>query len=87
MHLILYAGLGILLCIALRLKLNRRTIVIVSVIILCVGVLQESMQFLSQGFNQKPTIIISRGLFDLCVDLIGGLLGLIVMGKLRTSPG
>jgi VanZ family protein len=86
MHLILYVGLGMLLYIALRLKFNRRTFILMSLIILCVGILQEGMQFLSQGFTLPHTTIISRGLFDLSVDLIGGLLGLVVMGKLRTSP-
>ncbi len=57
----------------------------VSLIILCVGIFQEGMQFLSQGFVLPHSIVISRGLFDLGVDLIGGLLGLVVMGKLRTS--
>jgi VanZ family protein len=86
MHLILYVGLGILLYIAFRLKIDRRTFISVSLIILCVGILQEGMQFLSQGFTLPHTTIISRGLFDLSMDLIGGLLGLVVMGKLRTSP-
>ena len=86
MHLVLYVGLGILLCIALRLKINSRAVVPVSLIILCVGILQEGMQFLSQGFTLPNTTFISRSLFDLCVNLIGGLLGLVLMGKLRTSP-
>jgi len=84
-HLVLYAGLGILLRVVSRPKLSISTVVKMSLIILCVGVLQEGLQFLSKGLALPHTILLSRGIINLIVDQIGGLLGLIVMRNLRTS--
>jgi hypothetical protein len=79
------AGLEILLSIALRLKLDHQTTLILGLFIIGAGVLQESMQFISQGFVLPDSIALSRSFFDLRVDPVAGLLGLVVLRKLRAS--
>jgi hypothetical protein len=85
MHVILYAVLGILLSIAFRLRLHKQTVLSIGLIILGIGILQESMQLLSLGLVFPQPIALARGCFDLGVDLVGGLLGLFVLQQLRIS--
>ena len=67
-HLVLFAGLGALLVLVFP-QVGKRPL-LTGALILLVGVLQESFQALSAG-NLLPNAV-----FDLGVDLAGGLVGL-----------
>ena len=78
MHATLYAGLGMLLAIAFKFPAGRKSTFRIVAIILTVGVAQESLQWFSQGnFNLGP-IVVQNALFDLIIDILGGMLGLLV---------
>jgi hypothetical protein len=67
-HLVLFAGLGALL--AVIFNWNSSRLLRAAVVILAAGVLQEILQALSSGN------LLRYALFDLGVDLVGGLAGL-----------
>jgi hypothetical protein len=75
MHAALFAGLAFLLVLAFQIPLNRNTAVTVIGTILLVGVFQEVLQSISTG-----QFMVLPALFDLCVDLTGGLAGLLAAG-------
>lgn len=72
-HILLYAGLVLLFLGAFRFPSTRKALPAVFRMVLMVGVMQEVTQSLSRG-----TIPLRGILFDLGVDLVGGLLGLVV---------
>ena len=82
MHALLFAGLGMILMLTFRLPLSPRTGAVILGVVLGVGLLQEGFQAFSQGFFS-----LSGTIFDLGVDLAGGLAGLMLMGWMRRSPG
>jgi VanZ family protein len=82
MHAWLFAGLGMILMLTFHLPLSPRTGAVTLGVALGVGLLQEGFQSFSQGFFSLGGTI-----FDLGVDLAGGLAGLMLMGWMRRSPG
>jgi len=80
MHALLFGGLVALFVIVLRLNLDRKTALIALALVFGVGFLQEVFQALSQG-----SFSLAGSVFDLGVDLVGGLLGLGVVYVLRTK--
>ena len=72
-HTILFGGLVILLLYIFDLPLTRRTAVLMALNVLAVGLLQEffQLQFKARGFGWPE-------IFDLGVDLVGGVLGWVV---------
>jgi hypothetical protein len=74
MHTVLFAGLAIILVIAFRFPLNRRTMASVLGMVLAVGPLQEGFQALSAGH-----VAIGPAVFDLGVDLTGGMIGFLAV--------
>ena len=72
-HILLYAGLVLLFLGAFRFPSYRKALPAVFRMVLIVGVMQEVTQSLSRGYIPLRGI-----LFDLGVDLVGGLLGLVV---------
>ena len=79
-HALLFGGLVALFVIVLRLNLDRKTALIALALVFGVGFLQEVFQALSQG-----SFSLAGSVFDLGVDLVGGLLGLGVVYVLRTK--
>ena len=77
LHIILYAGLSALLVHVLRLR-GRNTLFVL-LIILAVGISQETIQALSQGLALLGRATLTNATFDLFVDLVGGLLGLAML--------
>jgi hypothetical protein len=73
MHIILFAGFTLLVSWNYRLVLSPVSTAGVLLAVLVVGILQEALQSLSQDIFWLPGV-----LFDLGVDLIGGLLGLAI---------
>jgi hypothetical protein len=71
MHALLYAGLVVLLGLVIPLPPGRRGLLLVLGLMLATGALQEYFQAISQGFGS-----ITTALFDLGVDLAGGMMGL-----------
>jgi hypothetical protein len=82
MHTALFAGLVVLLTQALHLGFDRRAVLILLGSVLGAGLLQEAIQALAQGF-----FFLNGALFDLVVDLSGGLVGYGVMWMLRWRKG
>jgi hypothetical protein len=82
MHAALYAGLAILSLLVFNLPLDHRTVLLVLGIVLLVGVIQEGMQLLS-----AVQIVSWNSIFDLGVDLIGGMIGLGVVWGIRKASG
>ena len=76
MHMALYAGLGILLTVALKLQPDRSGVLITLALALGVGVSQETIQLFSQGLALSQGKALSLAIFDLGVDLVGSSLGL-----------
>ena len=76
-HLALFAGLVILVLLALRLPQNIKTAALVTAFLLAVAVLQEVLQLQVKGraFGGPEW-------FDLGVDLVGGLVGWWLYGRL-----
>jgi hypothetical protein len=72
MHILLFAGFTLLLAWNLRLALTPVSTAGMLLAALVVGVSQEALQTLSQDIFWLPGIF-----FDLGVDLVGGLLGLV----------
>ena len=72
-HALLFGGLAALFVLVLRLNPDRKTTWMVIALTLSAGVLQESFQAFSQG-----SFSLSGSVFDLGVDLVGGLLGLLI---------
>jgi hypothetical protein len=78
MHLILFAGLCILMTVVFKLRPGWRTASILAGAVLLAGITQEALQIFSQGVNPAGlTTGLGRSGFDLMVDLSGGLLGLL----------
>lgn len=75
MHLLLYAILAGVLLSALHL-FNHLGVVKLFVLILVVGMLQESFQAFSQGLSLWHPAVLRAAFFDVCIDLSGALLGL-----------
>jgi hypothetical protein len=73
MHIILFAGFTLLLSWNFRLALSPVSTASVLLAALVVGVLQEALQTLSQQIFWLPGV-----LFDLGVDLAGGIFGLLI---------
>ena len=72
-HIMLYAGLVLLFLGAFRFLSYKKALPAVFIMVLIVGIMQEATQSLSRG-----TIPLRGTLFDLGVDLVGGLLGLVI---------
>jgi hypothetical protein len=77
MHLILFAGLVVLLLSALRLPRTPRSALVALVILLAVAVTQEMLQL-----QVKARPFGGPEWFDLGVDLVGGAIGWWVHGKI-----
>lgn len=77
-HLALFAGLVILVLYALRLPQNVKTALLVAAILLVVALLQEMLQLQVKGraFGGPEW-------FDLGVDLVGGMIGWWIYGRLH----
>lgn len=71
MHLLLFVGLIILLALVFRPVLNSRRALALLCVVLLAGLFQELFQAWSSGVFYLPGV-----LFDLGVDLSGGLIGL-----------
>ncbi len=69
-HIFLFGGLALLLVHFFELRLERRTVILLAVIILAVGGLQEYFQMQTKGLNHFRI----DEYFDLIVDLTGGAL-------------
>lgn len=67
--------MAVLLVLAFQILLNRKTAAPVFGTILLVGIFQEVLLSISTGL-----FMVQPALFDLCVDLSGGLAGLLVAG-------
>jgi hypothetical protein len=78
-HALLFGGLAALFVIVLRINLDRKTTWIGLALVLGVGFFQEIFQALSRG-----SFSLAGSVFDLGVDLVGGLLGLGVVYVFRT---
>jgi Na+-transporting NADH:ubiquinone oxidoreductase subunit NqrD len=72
-HIMLYAGLVLLFLGAFRFPSYKKALPVVIGMVLIVGVVQEVTQSLSMG-----TIPLRGIMFDLGVDLTGGVLGLVI---------
>jgi VanZ family protein len=70
MHMLLFAGLVLLLCLTFGWKPGWRVMAVAVVAILVVAVLQEGLQALGQGFFP-----LKGALYDLGVDFLGGAVG------------
>jgi hypothetical protein len=76
MHVILFAGLSILLMLVFQANLSWRTVLIILGAVLLTGIAQEFLQWISQGISPwRPESLLASG-YDLCVDLSAALLGL-----------
>jgi hypothetical protein len=75
-HLILFAGLVILVLYALRLPQNRKTAALMTMILLAVALAQEILQL-----QVKQRAFAGPEWFDLGVDLVGGAIGWWFYGK------
>lgn len=73
MHIILFAGFTLLLAWNKRMALSLANTAGVLVAALAVGIVQEALQAWSQQLYWLPGV-----LFDLGIDLIGGILGLLL---------
>ena len=82
MHAALYAGLAILLASTLKLPNDRRAVLLICGLTLCVGLAQEGLQAFSQGLR-PDMVVLGRSAFDLGVDVLGALLGLSALSALR----
>ena len=78
MHAALYAVLAVLLGLSFgKLKfLDWRTVLIILGIIVLIGVLQEGLQVFSQAGLSFGRQVIGYAVFDIGVDLVGGVIGL-----------
>lgn len=76
-HLLVFGGLVVLALLVFRMPQNRRTAIILTVILLGVALAQEALQLQWKGraFGWPEV-------FDLGVDLVGGMLGWWLYGKL-----
>jgi hypothetical protein len=76
-HLVVFSGLVILSLLIFRLPQNRRTAIILTVILLAVALVQEALQLQWKGraFGWPE-------MFDLGVDLVGGMIGWWLYGRL-----
>lgn len=81
MHALLFGGLVVLLFFALRWKMGKRTALGALLAVLVVGLLQETLQSLSQG--AWPLLGM---LADLGVDLAGGTLALVLVWLWTSRP-
>ena len=79
MHLMLYAVLAVLLISVLRLPLNRKGMFRLALSILAAGILQEIFQAISQGMPLLQVDTLRLALFDLGIDLSGGLVGAVIL--------
>ena len=78
MHATLYVVLAVLLGLSFgKLKfLDWRTVLIILGIIVLIGVLQEGLQVFSQAGLSFGRQVIGYAVFDIGVDLVGGVIGL-----------
>jgi hypothetical protein len=79
MHAALYVVLGILVIAMIRFPRRLRPALAVAIIVLAVGLLQETFQFISQGGGPLRPGILAHSAFDLGVDLLGGFIGLFLV--------
>jgi len=77
MHLALYAGLVILVLRVARRPADRKTFILVLVLTLGVGAIQEGLQIFSRG--EWWLAVLPASLFDLGIDLLGTTLGFAAM--------
>jgi hypothetical protein len=82
MHLIIFAGLVILIMINQRRAGKEISFTALILIILAVGVIQELLQYASDENPVSLARTLSDSAFDLMIDLAGGMLGLGVYVKL-----
>ena len=75
MHTLLFVGLSLLLIYVFQLPLNRRTVLLILGTILVVGLFQEILQLWAKGRTFWWYEV-----YDLAVDLAGGVLGLGLAG-------
>jgi hypothetical protein len=71
MHALLYAVLAALLVVGWRISFSTKNLLVLAGVLLLVGIGQESLQALLAGF-----LYFEGALFDLGIDLAGGLAGL-----------
>ncbi len=83
MHVLLYAGLGFLWMVVLKLPYQRRTFVMLVVATLGVGVIQETLQWLAAGTQASLATMLQYSGFDLLVDLAGASLGVMTAWQSR----
>ena len=83
MHALLFATLVIILVYIFRPALKIRTVLVISLLVLGVGFLQEGFQFVSQDNLAIQAIMTRHILFDLSVDLVGGFLALAVLWTIK----
>ena len=83
MHTLLYAGLSLLIVFAFGLQCNRRSFLRIILIIIIVGIFQEGIQFISQGSLILSHHALRIALFDLIVDIIGGVIGFMIAAGLQ----
>jgi hypothetical protein len=89
MHLLLYAGLGILLVAAFRLGSSWRTWLALAAVALLIGSAQEILQWLSLGETRSLGWMVQLSGFDLVVDALGISLGMgagLRLRKLTRAP-
>ncbi|MEW5870400.1 MAG: hypothetical protein AB1894_14085 [Chloroflexota bacterium] len=85
MHLALFAGFAILLILAFKLPVNRRALVFALAAILFFGVLQETLQFISQSGYSLQLLAFGGPVFDLGIDLTGGWLGWVALSRVQKN--
>jgi hypothetical protein len=82
MHAVLFAGLVTLVVLVFNLQLKFHTVLLLLWMVLFVGMAQEGTQLLSQR-----QIFRWNSLFDLAVDLFGGVIGLGIIWGIRKVLG
>jgi hypothetical protein len=87
MHILLYTVLGLLLIAILKLPLNRNTVLKLTAAAFIIGVLQESLQWLTTSDTPSQARMIQLSGFDLGVDLAGVFLGLALALWSQKLPG
>lgn len=87
MHIIIFAGLVILVLAKQRRDGKAVSFLGLVLIILAVGGLQELFQYLTQDYWVPPLRALRRSAFDLMVDLAGGMIGMGIFLNLLDRGG
>ena len=78
MHALLYAGVAFLLLFSFNIKITRQSVGLILTAVLLIGALQESLQLFS-----GVQILRWNSLLDLGVDLLGGVMGILLLKLVR----